>query len=152
MKPSIEFYFDFGSPNAYLAYQCMPAIAERLGATVEMKPILLGGVFKATNNQSPAVAYANIPAKMAYEKLEMARFIKRHGLDRFRPNPFFPINTLMLMRGAILARQMGIFERYVDMVLSAMWEKGLNMGDEAIFAEQPESESGQLWMGTLLGC
>lgn len=139
MKPSIEFYFDFGSPNAYLAYQCIPALEERLGTKVEMKPALLGGIFKATNNQSPVMAYANIPAKLAYEKREVARFIKRHGLNQFQFNPFFPINTLQLMRGSILAMQTGGYEAYIDTMFSAMWEKGLNMGDEAIFAEQLQS-------------
>lgn len=139
MKPGIEFYFDFGSPNAYLSYKCVPALEQRLGTKVEMKPALLGGIFKATNNQSPFTAYADIPAKMAYERLEMTRFVKRHGLNQFRLNPFFPINTLQLMRGAILAMQTGVFEPYIEMVFSAMWEKGLNMGDEAIFAEQLQS-------------
>lgn len=139
MKPKIEFYFDFGSPNAYLSYKRMPDIQKRLGAEFEMKPVLLGGVFKATGNQSPVMAYANIPAKMAYERLEMARFIKRHEISQFKMNPFFPINTLLLMRGAILARQSGIYERYIDMVFAGMWEKGLNMGDQAVFAEQLQS-------------
>lgn len=139
MKPMIEFYFDFGSPNAYLAYKRTPDIQKRLGAEFEMKPILLGGVFKATGNQSPMMAFANVPAKLAYERLEMTRFIERHGISQFRQNPFFPINTLMLMRGSILARQTGVYDRYIDMVFSAMWEKGLNMGDESVFSEQLES-------------
>lgn len=139
MKPKIEFYFDFGSPNAYLSYKLIPEIEKRLGAEFEMKPILLGGVFKATNNQSPFMAFAGIPAKLAYERVEMMRFIKRHGITRFKMNPFFPINTLMLMRGSILAIQTGIYDRYIEMVFAAMWEKGLNMGDQAVFAEQLES-------------
>lgn len=139
MKPRIEFYFDFGSPNAYLAYKRIPEIEKRIGQVFEIKPILLGGVFKATGNQSPFVAFANVPAKLSYERLEMTRFIKRHGIHQFRLNPFFPVNTLMLMRGSILARQTGIYDRYIDMVFSAMWEKGLNMGDESVFSEQLQS-------------
>lgn len=139
MKPKIEFYFDFGSPNAYLSYKRIPDIEQRLGAEFEMKPVLLGGIFKATNNQSPFAAFANIPKKMAYERLEMMRFIKRHSMTQFQLNPFFPINTLMLMRGAILAQQTGIYERYIEMVFAAMWEKGLNMGEPTVFAEQLQS-------------
>lgn len=139
MKPKIEFYFDFGSPNAYLAYKRIPEIQKRLGAEFEMKPILLGGVFKATGNQSPLMAFANVPAKLAYERLEMTRFIERHGISQFRLNPFFPINTLMVMRGSILARQTGVYDLYIEMVFSAMWEKSLNMGDESVFSEQLQS-------------
>lgn len=139
MKPKIEFYFDFGSPNAYLSYKRIPDIEKRLGAEFEMKPILLGGVFKATGNQSPFMAFANIPAKLAYERVEMMRFIKRYEMTQFKMNPFFPINTLLLMRGSILAQQTGIYDRYIEMVFTAMWEKGLNMGDQAVFAEQLES-------------
>ena len=129
----IEFYFDFGSPNAYLAYRVIPDIEQRLKTRVELKPALLGGIFKATGNQSPAITLANVPAKAAYEKLETERFAARHGLTRFRFNPAFPINTLQMMRGAVAARKLGVFEPYVEAVYAAMWEQALNMGEPAVF-------------------
>ena len=133
MATPIEFYFDFGSPNAYLAYRVIPGMEERLHTKVEYKPALLGGIFKATGNQSPGVTLAGIPAKAAYEQLEAQRFIARHGLTRFRPNPAFPINTLQMMRGAVLARKLGVFEPYVEAVYVAMWERALNMGEPDVF-------------------
>jgi 2-hydroxychromene-2-carboxylate isomerase len=133
MTRPIEFYFDFGSPNAYLAYRVIPGMEERLRTKVEFKPALLGGIFKATGNQSPAVSLAGIPAKAAYEQLEAQRFIARHGLTRYRFNPAFPINTLQMMRGAVLAKKIGVFEAYVEAIYVAMWEQALNMGDPAVF-------------------
>jgi 2-hydroxychromene-2-carboxylate isomerase len=133
MAPRIEFYFDFGSPNAYLAYKVMPAIERRLGTTFELKPALLGGIFKATGNQSPAVTLAGVPTKAAYERRETERFVARHDLTRFRFNPAFPINTLHMMRGAMLARKLGVFEPYVEAVYAGMWEQALNMGDLDVF-------------------
>ncbi len=133
MADRIEFYFDFGSPNAYLAYKVIPEIEARLGKVFDLKPALLGGIFKATGNQSPAVTLAGIPTKAAYERREMDRFIARHGLSRFRFNPAFPINTLRMMRGAVLARRLGVFETYVEAVYAAMWEQALNMGEPEVF-------------------
>ncbi|HEY0436578.1 MAG TPA: 2-hydroxychromene-2-carboxylate isomerase [Phenylobacterium sp.] len=133
MAPRIEFYFDFGSPNAYLAYRVLPGIARRLGTKVELKPALLGGIFKATGNQSPAVTLAGVPAKAAYERRETERFVARHGLTKYRFNPAFPINTLTLMRGAMLAKRLGVFEAYVEAVYVAMWEDALNMGELDVF-------------------
>jgi 2-hydroxychromene-2-carboxylate isomerase len=133
MPPRIEFYFDFGSPNAYLAYKVTPEIEARLGTVVELKPALLGGIFKATGNQSPAVTLAGIPAKAAYENRQTALFVARHGLTKFRFNPAFPINTLHMMRGAVLARRLGVFEQYVEAVYSGMWEQALDTGDLDVF-------------------
>jgi 2-hydroxychromene-2-carboxylate isomerase len=133
MAPRIEFYFDFGSPNAYLAYKVMPAVERRLGTRFELKPALLGGIFKATGNQSPAVTLAGVPAKAAYERRETERFVARHNLTRYRFNPAFPINTLHMMRGAMLARKLGVFEPYVDAVYAGMWEQALNMGELDVF-------------------
>jgi 2-hydroxychromene-2-carboxylate isomerase len=133
MSPRIEFYFDFGSPNAYLAYKAVPSIEARLGPVFELKPALLGGIFKATGNQSPAVTLAGVPTKAAYERKETERFVARHGLTGFRFNPAFPINTLHMMRGAVLARRLGIFEAYVAAVYAGMWEQALNMGDLDVF-------------------
>src|SRR5881628_626911 len=100
----VEFHFDFGSPNAYLSHLVIPEIERRTGVEVEYVPILLGGVFKLTNNRSPAESLAGIKNKPEYERLEMSRFIRRHRITRFQPTPFFPVNTLTLMRGAIARR------------------------------------------------
>ena len=136
MNPvTVQFLFDFGSPNAYLCHKVIPDVAARTGAKFEYVPVLLGGLFKLANNRSPGEAYAGIPNKLAYERLEMTRFIAKHGLDRFRFNPFFPVNTLKIMRGACAARKLGCFERYVEVVYAAMWEQEKNMAeDEVILA------------------
>jgi len=128
----IEFHFDFGSPNAYLSHLVIPAIEQRTGSKFEYVPILLGGVFKLTNNRSPAESLAGIKNKPQYERLETARFIRRHGITKFQSNPFFPVNTLMIMRGAIAARAMGIFERYVDEMYRHMWAEPKKMDDPNI--------------------
>ena len=117
----IEFHFDFGSPNAYLAHRVIPAIQARIGAQFRYVPILLGGVFKATNNRSPAEAFGDISNKRAFMELETQRFLTRHGITDFRRNPFFPVNTLTLMRGAVAARHEGCFERYVEVIFHNMW-------------------------------
>ena len=128
----VEFLFDFGSPNAYLCHKLIPAIEGRTGAKFAYVPILLGGLFKLANNRSPAEAFAGIANKRAYEQLEMQRFIARHGLTRFSFNPFFPVNTLKIMRGACAAQQLGCLAHYVDVVYQAMWEDGKNMDDLAV--------------------
>ena len=133
MAPRIEFYFDFGSPNAYLAYKVMPALEQRLGTKVELKPALLGGIFKATGNQSPGVTLAGVPTKAAYERKESDRFIARHQLTAFRFNPAFPINTLHMMRGSMLAKRLDLFEPYVAAVYAGMWEQAVNMGDLDVY-------------------
>ncbi len=133
MATPIQFYFDFGSPNAYLSYKVMPGLEQRLGTKIELKPALLGGIFKATGNQSPAITLAGVPTKAAYERKETDRFIARHRLTTFRFNPAFPINTLHMMRGTMLARRLGVFEAYVDAVYAGMWEQALNMGDLDVF-------------------
>ena len=130
MKPvKIEFLFDFGSPNAYLCHQLIPAIEARTGANFDYVPILLGGLFKLANNRSPAEAFAGIPNKQAYDRIEMKRFIDKHGLARFKFNPFFPVNTLKIMRGACAAQKIGCLGRYVDVIYAAMWEDCKNMDD-----------------------
>lgn len=127
------FYFDFGSPNAYLAWRILPRIEERTGARFRRVPALLGGIFKATGNQSPITAYADIPAKLAYEYREIERFVAKHGLREFHMNPFFPINTLMLMRGAVAAEAEGVFDDYVAAAFHHMWEAPKKMDDPATF-------------------
>ena len=129
----VEFHFDFGSPNAYLSHLVIPEIEKRTGVKFEYVPVLLGGVFKLTNNRSPAQSLAGIKNKPEYERLEMTRFIKRHGISRFQSNPFFPVNTLMTMRGAIAARSLGAFERYVDEMYRNMWADPKKMDDPNVF-------------------
>ncbi len=134
MTKALEFIFDFGSPNAYLAMKVLPDLLERTGAELVIAPCLLGGIFKATGNRAPMLQYADVPAKLAYENLEMRRFIESHGLARFRLNPHFPVNTLLVMRGAIVAEDEGVLDDYVDTVNRAMWEQGLKMDDAEVAA------------------
>ncbi len=129
---TLEFYFDIVSPNAYLSHKVLPQLQEHTMVTVKYIPCLLGGIFKATNNQSPMMAYANIRHKMNYERLEMQRFVVKHQLNQFRMNPYFPVNTLMLMRGAIVSQKLGCLEQYVDVMFKAMWEQGEKLDDVAV--------------------
>jgi 2-hydroxychromene-2-carboxylate isomerase len=134
MSPAIEFIFDFGSPNAYLAYRALPPILERTGARLEIVPCLLGGIFKATGNKAPFIAFAPIKGKFEYEMLEVRRFVARNKLTKFRMNPHFPVNSLMLMRGLIAAREKGAEPAYLEMGLRGMWEDGLKLDDPDILA------------------
>ena len=127
--PAVQFMFDFGSPNAYFCHKAILEIEWRTRVTFEYVPVLLGGLFKLANNRSPMEAFAGIPNKRAYDALEIQRFIAKHKIDKFRFNPFFPINTLQLMRGAVAAQKLGIFKPYVDAMFQAMWEQGRNMND-----------------------
>jgi 2-hydroxychromene-2-carboxylate isomerase len=139
----VEFHFDFGSPNAYLAHLVIPEIEKRTGAKFAYVPVLLGGVFRLTGNRSPAESLANIKNKPEYERLELARFIKRHGITRYRQNPFFPVNTLTIMRGAIAAQKLGVFERYVDEIYRHMWSEPKKLDDPAVLqAALSESDFG----------
>jgi 2-hydroxychromene-2-carboxylate isomerase len=131
---TIDFIYDFGSPNAYLAAKVLPVIAARAGARIDIVPVLLGGVFKATNNRSPVEAFGAVKGKLAYEALETRRFVARHGLVAFRSNPHFPVNTLTIMRGLIAARRMGVGEAYFEAVQAAMWETGEKMDDPEVVA------------------
>ena len=125
----VLFYFDFGSPNAYLSHRVIPDIEARTGARFDYVPALLGGIFKLTGNRSPAEAFSGIKNKMEYEQRETQRFVARHGLSAYRMNPHFPVNTLKIMRGAVAAQREGVFEAYVETVFKAMWEQGLKMDD-----------------------
>ncbi|WP_419319961.1 2-hydroxychromene-2-carboxylate isomerase [Caulobacter sp. ErkDOM-E] len=133
MSKTIDFIFDFGSPNAYLAWKLLPDIAARQGAQVRLVPCLLGGIFKLTGNQAPMVAFGGIKGKMDYEMLETRRFIAAHGLTAFQFNPHFPVNTLLLMRGMVAAQRAGIGPAYLDAMLRGMWEQGLKLDDPAVF-------------------
>jgi 2-hydroxychromene-2-carboxylate isomerase len=128
----VEFHFDFGSPNAYLSHLIIPGIEQRTGAKFEYVPILLGGVFKLTNNRSPVESYAGIRNKLPYEHLETQRFIRKHGITNFTFNPFFPVNTLALMRGAIAAQRIGVFAHYVDQMFRHMWAQPKKMDDPEV--------------------
>jgi 2-hydroxychromene-2-carboxylate isomerase len=130
---SVEFHFDFGSPNAYLAHLVIPEIEQRTGVKFDYVPVLLGGVFKLTGNGSPAEAFAGIRNKPEYERLETERFLKRHAITRFRRNPFFPVNTLTIMRGAVAAQRLGVFERYVDDMYRHMWSEPKKLDDASVW-------------------
>ena len=127
---SVEFHFDFGSPNAYLSHKVIPDVEARTGVTFTYVPVLLGGVFKATGNQSPVMAFAGIRNKPEYERLEMMRFIERHGLTQaFAMNPHYPVNTLAIMRGAVAAQHLDVFKPYVNAIYAAMWQGAQKMDD-----------------------
>jgi 2-hydroxychromene-2-carboxylate isomerase len=139
----VEFQFDFGSPNAYLAELVLPSIEKRTGVKFDYVPVLLGGVYKATNNMSPFESLRGIKNKPEYQALETKRFIQRHNITTFRiqrhnittfrPNPFFPVNTLMLMRGAVAAQFENVFEPYFRAAYHHMWESPKKMDDLEIF-------------------
>ena len=130
MAGTVEFLFDYGSPNAYLVHRAIPHMKARF----EYVPILLGGVFKATRNQSPMQAYGHIAAKRAYDALEIERFCRRFGIDKFAMNPHFPVNTLAIMRGAVAARRLGVAAAYDEAMFAGMWERGLKLDDPEVIA------------------
>jgi 2-hydroxychromene-2-carboxylate isomerase len=132
MTVKAEFLFDFGSPNAYLAHLVLPGIEARTQVKFDYVPVLLGGVFKATNNVSPAVSLKGVRNKGEYQQLETQRFLRKHGITRYRPNPYFPVNTLRIMRGAVAAQRLGVFERYVDEVYRHMWAEPRKMDEPDI--------------------
>jgi 2-hydroxychromene-2-carboxylate isomerase len=132
MTKTVDFIFDVASPNAYFVHKVVPGIERRTGAKFNYIPCLLGGIFKATGNQAPMITFANVKGKVAYDMLEGQRFIKRHGLTAYTFNPHFPVNTLMMMRCAIVAEQDGELARYVDAVLHHMWEAPKKMDDPAV--------------------
>lgn len=126
-----EFLFDFGSPNAWCAHKVIPGIEARTGARFTYTPVLLGGLFKLTNNASPMVQFASVPNKLQYEMLEMQRFIARHRLP-FTMNPNFPVNTLLLMRMATAAKMDDQLARFADAAFRFMWETPRKMDDPEI--------------------
>jgi 2-hydroxychromene-2-carboxylate isomerase len=133
MPLKFEFLFDFGSPNAYLAELVLLEIERRTGIKFNYVPVLLGGIFKATGNMSPFDSLRGIKNKPEYQALETQRFIRRHNITKFRQNPFFPVNTLMLMRGAVAAQFEGVFEPYFRAAFHHMWEEPKKMDDLEIF-------------------
>lgn len=141
MSIKVEFHFDFGSPNAYLSHLVIPSIETRTGIKFEYIPVLLGGVFKATGNVSPAISLQGIKNKPEYGQIEMRRFLKKHDITTFNSNPFFPVNTLQIMRGAVYAQTAGFFESYVDEVYRHMWSEPKKMDDpDVIKAAFEESD------------
>lgn len=129
MTARVEFHFDFGSPNAYLCHKLIPSIEARTGAAFDYVPVLLGGVFKATNNASPFVQFKDVKNKKEYLQLEMQRFIRQHGITQFQRNPHFPVNTIQIMRGAVLAGRDGFAKSYIDAVFHHMWEAPKKMDE-----------------------
>lgn len=140
-KPPPQFLFDVGSPNAYLAHQAIPAIEARIGIEFDYVPVLLGGIFKSTNNRSPAEAMAGIKNKREFHDIETQRFLKRYSVKPWTWNPNFPVNTLSLMRAAVAAQMDGGFEAYVDAAFHYMWAEPRKMDDPEV-AVQALTEAG----------
>ena len=128
-KTAPQFMFDVGSPNAFLSHEAIPAIEQRTGVKFEYVPVLLGGIFKATNNKSPAETLAGIKNKREFHELETERFVQRFGVKPYTMNPFFPVNTLHLMRAAVAAQFEGVFEKYVEAAFHHMWGEPKKMDD-----------------------
>ena len=136
MSPAApQFMFDFGSPNAFLSHEAIPAIEKRTGVKFEYVPILLGGIFKATNNKSPAETLAGVKNKREFHALETERFVKRFHVKPYVWNPFFPVNTLNLMRAAVAAQAEGVFEKYVEAAFHHMWVEPKKMDDPEVAAK-----------------
>ena len=135
MTKTVDFYFDFASPNAYLSHQVVPGIEERTGTKFNYIPVLLGGIFKATNNKPPMEAFFGILNKNEYQSVEMKRFQERHGIDKFKMNPHFPVMSLQIIRGAVGAQQDGYLDNYIDEVLKHMWEEPKKMDDPEVIKE-----------------
>lgn len=129
-----QFLFDFGSPNAFLSHEAIPAIEKRTGVKFEYVPILLGGIFKSTNNKSPAETLAGVKNKREFHALETERFLKRFGVKPYVMNPFFPVNTLNIMRAAVAAQMEGVFEKYVEAAFHHMWVEPKKMDDPEVAA------------------
>ncbi len=129
VSKSFDFLFDIGGPNGYLTHRVLPDFCARTGAVARYVPVLLGGLMKATGNRPPWAVYADVPAKLAYDRLEFERFISANGLTKFRMNPHFPINTLPLMRAIVAARHEAVFDQAVEAMMVAMWEDGINLSD-----------------------
>ena len=129
---NVEFHFDFGSPNAYLSHLVIPAIEARTGVSFTYIPVLIGGVFKATGNVSPAVSFKGIRNKAEYHAIETQRFLQTHGITQYQQNPWFPVNTLQIMRGAVFASQQSYYHQYIDQVFADMWAQPKKMDETDI--------------------
>jgi 2-hydroxychromene-2-carboxylate isomerase len=133
-QPAPQFLFDFGSPNAFLAHEAIPAIERRIGVKFDYVPVLLGGIFKATNNKSPAETLAGIKNKREFLTVETERFLKRYAVKPYVWNPHFPVNTLNLMRAAVAAQLDGVFDKYVEAAFHHMWVEPKKMDDLEVAA------------------
>jgi len=130
-----QFMFDVGSPNAFLSHEAIPAIEKRASIKFEYVPILLGGIFKSTNNKSPAETLAGVKNKREFYQIETERFLKRFNVQPYVWNPFFPVNTLNLMRAAVAAQLEGVFEEYVEAAFHHMWREPKKMDDPEVAAK-----------------
>lgn len=131
----VEFHFDFGSPNAYLCHKVIPQLEKKLDINVKYVPILLGGLFKLTNNMSPMQSLAGIQNKPQYQQITTQRFCRDHDIDNYKMNPHFPINTLPLMRGAIAAEKLGCASEFIELMYHHMWEQPKNMGNPEVLTQ-----------------
>ena len=135
MPREIEFIFDFGGPNSWFVHRAIPAIEAEGKVRFRYVPVLLGGLFKATGNKPPMMTYGHVESKMAYDRLEMDRFMARHAITGFKFNPHFPVNTLLAMRGAIAAEQLGCGPAYREAIYTALWQDGLKLDDPQVWAQ-----------------
>ncbi len=135
MTKTVELLFDFVSPNAYLVWQPLKDIAARSGATIKVTPVFLGGMHKLTGNAPPFIRDGAVKGKNAYAMLEINRFIKAHGMDRFTMNPNFPFNSILLQRLLVAAEEGGQAEKLIDFFLPHIWENGANVADADVVAE-----------------
>lgn len=130
----IEFVYDFGGPNSWFVHRAIPAIEAQGKVRFRYVPVLLGGIFKATGNRPPVMTYGHVESKMAYDRLEMNRFMARHGISGFKLNPHFPVNTLLAMRGAIAAEQLGCGAAYREAMYTALWQDGQKLDEPDVWA------------------
>ena len=135
MPREIEFIFDFGGPNSWFVHRAIPAIEAKAKVRFRYVPVLLGGLFKATGNKPPMMTYGHVAAKVAYDRLEMERFMARHGITGFKLNPHFPVNTLLAMRGAVAAERLGCGPAYREAIYTALWQDGLKLDDPQVWAQ-----------------
>ena len=134
MAREIEFIYDFGGPNSWFVHRAIPAIEAESKVTFRYVPVLLGGLFKATGNKPPMMVYGHVPSKVNYDRLEMDRFMARHGITGFQLNPHFPVNTLLAMRGAVAAERLGCAPAYREAMYTALWQDGLKLDDPEVWA------------------
>jgi len=131
----IKFVFDIASPNGYLCHKVIPDFEAKHSVKFDYFICLLGGIHKLSNNTPPMIAYAEIPNKNSYFSKEIERFVKFHKIENFQMNPHFPINTLTMQRGALVAEERGILMDYIDVMAKGMWEEKINLGDKDILID-----------------
>lgn len=134
MPREIEFVFDFGGPNSWFVHRAIPAIEARGKVRFRYAPVLLGGIFRATGNKPPLMTYGHVANKVAYDRLEMERFMAQHGISGFQFNPHFPVNTLLAMRGAIAAERLGCGPAYREAMYVALWQDGRKLDEPDVWA------------------